>query len=246
MRVKLKNKIYNTYPSILHCPNKPFRNQFLLEGVRPFWPRLISNSVKRLRLPEEIKIITFNNRSYKSLLEKNLDLLGVDYLVLGKNVASWYNRLKIKLLVETLDEVREEFILVLDADDVLIMSSLEDIIEKFIPFDCEVLFNSEPYPYPLESFYGDMEKAICKEPFCHLNSGCFIGRTEFCRKLYRECFTYRDSIVDNHAYSDQIKIKPFYIKMYPQIKIDFSSEIFQILPLYYEKNIFELEGGCFF
>ena len=245
MNVKLKNKIYNTYPSILHCPNKTFRNQFLLEGVRPFWPRLISNSAKRLRLPVEIKIITFNNRSHKSLLEK-LDLLGVDYLVLGKNVAYWYNRLKIKLLVENLNEVREEFILVLDADDVLIMSSLEDIIEKFIAFDCEVLFNSEPYPWPLEFFYSDMEKAICKESFCHLNSGCFIGRTEFCRKLYRECFTYRDSIVDNHAYSDQIKIKPFYIKMHPQIKIDFSSKIFQILPSYCENKILETEGGCFF
>jgi hypothetical protein len=243
--MRLRNKIYGTSPLILHCPNKPFRNQFLLEGVDPFWPRLISNSAKIIRLPENIKIITFNNRSRKSLLEKKLDILGVNYLVLGKNVSDWYNRAKIRLLVENLGGVREEFILVLDSDDVLIMSSLEDIIKKFIAFDCEVLFNSEPYPYPLECFYSGMEKKICKEPFCYLNSGCFIGRTEFCRKLYRECFTYRDSIIDNHAYSDQIKIKPFYIKMYPQIKIDFSSEIFQILPLYYENSSFNYPGVCF-
>jgi hypothetical protein len=229
--MRIVNKKYNTRPSILHCPSKNFRNCFFLDGVRPDWPKLISHFTKTpldFKVPAKVKVITFSNIKNKTLLEKNLDSVGIDYLILGKQIEKWENIKKIELLVENLPKIDEEFVLVLDAADALVVSSLDNLIKKFSLFGCDVVFNAEPFSWPMESVYFKREDSICSEPFNHLNSGCFIGKTKFCAQLYLECLNYCDKITETHKYSDQIKIKPFYLKMYPKIKIDYRCEIFQI------------------
>jgi hypothetical protein len=234
---KLVNKIYGTHPSIIHCPCKHFRNQFLLEGIDPFWPKTLRQYKKlHFKKPDEVKIITFNNRNYKSLLEKNLDFLCLDYLVLGKEIKNWTNRQKIRLLRENLDQVSEEFILVLDADDVAIISSLEDIVEKFLSFECEVLFNADAFPWPTEPAYMMLEEAIHDGPFRYLNSGCFFGKTKFCKNLFFDCMYYKDKITESNKYSDQVKLKLFYIKN-PKIKIDHKCQIFQVITINYNEFV---------
>lgn len=222
MKFFIKNIFSNQNPIVHHCPeNNPEK----------IWKDMVKLSLKNnfdLNKPKDLSIITFNNTNKKMILEKNLDLLKSDYFVLGKNIKTWKNTLKISLLKEFLLKIKTNFVLVLDAEDVIISNEISKIIEKFKKFNCKVLYNASSCIYPNENFYSSLEKNMVKKLFCHLNSGCFIGYTGYCQKLYSDIFSYEDNITKKHYYSDQIKVKKFYTERHPEIQIDSECKIFQV------------------
>jgi hypothetical protein len=170
------------------------------------------------------------------VLEETLDLQGIPYKLLGNGIKRWTNPHKIMLLKDHLGDVDTEFVLVLDANDVIIIRSLHDLLDKFRRFECQMLYNASSFVYPCETFYSSKEESITNKFFNHLNSGCLIGYTKFVHEVYSQAYEFEDNITRTHYYSDQIKIKSIYIKMYPKIKLDTRCEIFQIfhakIPLY--------------
>ncbi|MFM8759713.1 MAG: glycosyltransferase domain-containing protein [Methylophilaceae bacterium] len=220
--VLVENTRYDTLPVIHHCPE---------DHPQKIWNTLVKlkgDCSDDIQKPKNLTVITFNNQNEEMLLERRLNASKSEFLVLGKGLKEWRNPMKIELLKEGLQRVQTEYVLVMDASDVVISGSLARIVVEFKKFECEVLYNASSYVYPAEDRYSVMEDKIYQGLFSHLNSGCFIGRTNYCLNLYREVSEYSDEITERHHYSDQIKIKPFYIKNYPKIKIDTMCEIFQI------------------
>lgn len=218
----VRNRIYNTFPSILHCPN---------DRPEDLWFNLIQIAKRnhlKIKLPDDLTLLTFNNTPSKMLLEIILDGHNVNYTVLGKEITIWKNPLKIKLLKDHLKKVKTNFVLVLDAEDVIVIKTLENIIEQFLNFNCSVLYNASCFIYPGLCAHTINEERFSKSFFRHLNSGCFIGYTNFCKELYEQCDVYEDDITRKYHYSDQIKLKALYVQMHPKIKIDDTCEIFQV------------------
>ena len=222
-KLKIRNKITKTFPKIIHCP---------ADNPEKEWNNLCNYFTKKkwnVLLPEDVSVITFNNRE-KRCLEKNLDSVSLNYHVLGKEIKSWKNTDKITLLKNFLNKVKTKYVLVLDADDVLIIGDLSNIIRDFEDQSCEVLFNASNFFYPEneDGFYKKKEENIVDGFFNHLNSGCLIGRTEFVYELYKMASCYKDDVTEKYYYSDQIILKKFYVDLYPKIKIDHMCLIFQI------------------
>lgn len=217
-----RNLLYDTHPIIHHCP---------LDVPGFLWNRLVrmkGHCPESLDKPDDLTIITFNNTGHPMLLENRLLASATDYVLLGANVENWRNPLKIDLLVEFLPSVSTPYVLVLDAIDVVITSKLSNLIERFGKFNCKMLFNSSSAIYPWEPTYSSEEKRICRSIFCHLNSGCFIAETDYCLQIYSEASKFSDEVTTEFHYSDQIKLKAMYLKYYPDIKIDYRSDIFQV------------------
>jgi hypothetical protein len=231
----IRNYIFDTFPCIIHHPTKLIRNSFFLEDQCGEWVKLMNHFTKngfRCEIRDDIKILTANSRQSLSPLEKNLDLLGIEYEVLGRGESNtWTNRNKPRLICDRLKSVKEKYVLFMDADDVLVVRDLCDIVDRFMSFGCRMLFNASSWAYPLESRYSSIEKLMVNSPFCHLNSGCFIGESEFCVGALEKWLEFNDKTTDSFLESDQIKMKPVYIDLYPDVQIDYNCSIFQILDL---------------
>jgi hypothetical protein len=165
-------------------------------------------------------------------LEKNLNALDIKHHVLGKSLNNWKNPNKISLLVDFLPNIKTEYTMVLDAYDVLLVNNMKDIITDFESFGSMILFNATygTYPEDKKGLYCNMEKSLKPNDFfCHLNSGCFLGKTDYVKYLYNLALSHEDNVTKKYHYSDQIKIKKFYVEKFPEIQIDSKCKIFQVL-----------------
>ena len=86
--IKFKNTIYNTQPIILHWHGL-HSNRHKMADFLYLKRRILSNLNKLKNKPDDVTILTWNNKDEKSPVEECLDMLGVDYLVLGKGVSEW-------------------------------------------------------------------------------------------------------------------------------------------------------------
>jgi hypothetical protein len=225
IKVKFRNIITKSIPKILHCPNEN------PEHIWNFACKYFTKKKAKIKLPEDTTLITFNNRLEKCLLEKNLESLEIEHVVLGKKIKNWHNRKKINLLKEYLENVKTTYILVMDGDDSLIVDDLNKLPDYLNYLKCSVIFNASNFTYPEDSngFYQNNEKKLSNESFFrHLNSGCFFGKTKFCKYLYDLSSVFKNDIINRYHYSDQIILKHFYIKMYPEIQVDCDCNFFQI------------------
>lgn len=223
--MKLINEIFSTEPAIIHFP---------YHHSHPIWNRLVRHSLKnsdRYEVPDGLKVFTFNNRPVPMLLEQVAAQHGVQTTVLGRTVQYWVNRLKIKLCLDFLEHVEEPYVLGLDDDDVILLQDAPQLaFNRFLQNNCKALYNASSVAHPNVSKYKEVDVQLVPDSiFAHLNSGCFIGETKFLREVYREAAAYNDADTQLHFKSDQVKIRPIYHKLFPDLKIDSRCEIFQIL-----------------
>ena len=175
------NLITGTTPGVIHRNGNP-----------PEWQSQWQQAVARFfeETPEstgpipELTVLTWNNRRTKSLLERCLDHWGASYLTLGKQLPKWRHDMKVYLNAEALAHVTSEYVMALDADDVLVIAPLRRVIAEFQSFDCEILFGGEKNSYPEVPYLADFERSIAESAYCHLNSGAWIGRTDACRRFF--------------------------------------------------------------
>jgi len=223
--MKLTNKISQTDPVIIHYPY-PENNEVWNVLLR----QVFKNS-EAYKCPDELEIITFNNRKQITLLEQVCRQHGVPLTVLGKKVDRWTNRRKIDLCLDQLKITEKPYILGLDADDVILLQDAPQIaLDRFLGMNCKAIYNASSCDYPGVKPYKEVDlKLKPKELFRHLNSGCFIGETKFLLDVYREAFQYTDQHTEHYSPSDQVKIRPIYHKKAPELAIDDKCEIFQVL-----------------
>lgn len=136
----------------------------------------------------------------------------------------WKKIDKLSLICRALEEVTTPYVLIMDANDAMILKDLnEAFIEKWKGFDCDILFNASEYLFP---------KIIADEheldsPFCqhYLNAGVCFGLTDYAKSLYQKA--YEESIAENYAPYDS---EQYYIRIawadHPRMKIDDRANLF--------------------
>jgi hypothetical protein len=224
---------HNTYPTIIHCPGR--KNTKLWDKLVSFYLKK-SNSEKKIK-SEDFITVTWNNKNYKSILEKSLDVIGLEYNVLGKEIKDWKNPIKISLIINFLKKVNTKYVIGLDSSDILVLEDLNNIIKKFKNFNCKMLFNCGPIKHPpVEREFNAIQEILGKNyDSPYLNGGAWIGEKNFCLSFFEFCAEQRiydvDPLNEWWDLSEQFYIKSAFAKKnnYKKIKLDYESKIFQIL-----------------
>ena len=132
---------------------------------------------------------------------------------------------KVNILKDKLKEWKDEtdtVVMFTDAYDVILTANSETILEKFLDFDCKVVFAAEPYLWPdlsLEKYYPQVPLG-----YRYLNSGGFIGYAKDIWNLIN------DKPIGNDE-DDQLFFSVLYVDKRAEynIRLDHRSHIFQNL-----------------
>jgi len=234
---QLHSRAHDTSPLVLHCPG-------LVEKRHPIWPpawRAVSG-VPRGAWPAapELSILTWSDQPRGSTpFERCLDQLGIPYTTLAPEPGTrWVNYLKLPLAWAALDAVRTRYVMACDAADVLLFGPPVEILRRFRALSapgarlagCKLLFAAERNQFPRardqrQALRAErrMAEAADELPFCHLNSGFFIGETEACRRwLTRAMETKRSR---KRPLSDQAVWRGLHVASRGEIAIDRRWEI---------------------
>jgi len=208
------------------------------------------------KLPEDLTIITCRNSGtmedriidslsgyeYKSILECSLEYLGIEGLVvLRDDRLPWRNTFKIEMVKNYLDLCTTRYVMFCDAIDVIFIDDPNRVIEIFKSHHCKMLFMSTT----ATSGYSCMPEVykwvtgISKSRF--LNSGVWIGNTEFVKTVFAEASKYinphgatmyeRESYIASSPKSypiggdDQDILRYIEPLFYPDLKVDYKNEL---------------------
>lgn len=220
----IRNKIHRTRPMFVHAPGKM---QYI-----PLWETIrdlsLSFPVKASK-PKELTIVTFNNgkgHGVKGIdaLESSLKAAGVEFVVLGKDVINWKNRIKVNLLNEFVEKVDTEYLLVSDSSDVVIVRDISSIVSDFLEFKCDALFNAEKMIWPLNLDVDiiNFERSLHASLF--LNAGLWIGKTRFAKEITDHILKTE---IGDKSNSEQVCYKYCYREYHPRMQVDFNYRLFQ-------------------
>lgn len=111
-----------------------------------------------------------------------LEILGDDQPWLGGDMSGPGGGQKINYLYEYLQTLPDtNIVLFVDGYDVIIHDDLETIYERFISFDCDILFAAEKQIWPDPQLASLFDKPDVGYPY--LNSGCFIGYVDALKSI---------------------------------------------------------------
>lgn len=226
--LRLINTLFNTRPVVTHCPGPP------LEGWRYFAEAVFADPVVPRPARESWTLITWNHGARpekpNGILEHCVARYGAPVLVLGRGIEPWHNIRKLQLTADALRDVRTEFVIGLDSADVLLVDHPDEIVSRFRQeFACELLYNATGSAcWPELPQYVMYESSRPEAAGLHgrhwLNSGAFVGRTEFCRNY----FAAQARTAERGGFiGDQQVVKETWPEWYPRVQIDGQSRIFQ-------------------
>jgi hypothetical protein len=210
--------------------------------------------------PEDLTIATVRNegtmedriipslKGYenKSILEANTEYLGIKPLtVLTDSRLPWRNTFKFEVILNYLNsgECKTKYFMYCDAIDVIFVDNPQKAINIFESFNCEALFMSTHSTDGYKCM-PEVKKTIDKingGNKRYLNSGVYIGKTEFIKELFEEAIKYAlPHGVTMGGYHDYLKNNPpnypqgsqdqdifrfLEPKFYPQLKVDYQNLI---------------------
>lgn len=194
-------------------------------------------------MSKPIRVVTFSDRDTPQLLSLQKDCLDKGFLftVLGKGKPWTVNSFKIKMLSDFLsDVVEDEMLLVLDALDVKILKSHEELLKHFDAFAGDVVFSAEANYYfrekDLNYYYWKFYPR--NGTYHYLNSGSFMGSKRDIEALLHDMLVFYDLDIYNEDQltairSDQYVYSRFYVDSYhspeiarPTISLDTEQEMF--------------------
>jgi len=231
MTIRIRNCLFNTSPIAAHCPG-PLDHRWhrFSEAVLAQPQRELKNS--------ELTLITWNTGARPArpekpcgVFEQSVAKLGLPVQVLGKGIRNWQNRDKFRLTAEALKQVTTEFVLGADSCDVLLLNDPQIAVNRFREeFNCDLLFNATgsrcwPELPELVEFQSSRSMAAVAQGRHWINSGLFIGRTEFCCRYFQAMAD--EPPVMGFAFSDQAVVMQSWPKWYPKVQADYLSQIFQ-------------------
>ena len=228
----VKNLATGSLPSVIHRNGNP-------PEWEDHWPHVVAEFFAEEREPcepcPELTILTWSTRPTKSLVERCLDRWGVPAVTLGRHLPEWRNDMKLYLNAEALGRVKSEYVMALDADDVIMVSSPRHILSAFKAFECDIVFSTEKNTWPRIPFLLEFVEPASVSAYCHLNSGAWIGKTDACLRFFRDCLNEDDGdIVAAHPTpavfrDDQGRTRKTFWRHYPAARLDYHCRIFQSL-----------------
>lgn len=229
-----RNAFFNTRPCVLHNPSE---NDLWDVIVNMFF----QTCRKKIKLRDDLSIVTWNNKLEISLIERSLDHLGLSCKVLGKGVNPWNNTLKIKLIRDFLPRVNTKFVMGIDAFDVIVMRDPGEAVNLLGFYGADMVFNATcGIACSSKRLVDFCDEEFAGYPMRHLNAGAWVARTDFCREFFNEVdgITYDDiqkedystgSPLGSFSKSEQLRIKLVFENFYPKVTIDYCCKVFQIL-----------------
>jgi hypothetical protein len=223
---------------ILHCPGPLRRPGGAMEAAwekaqRAFFTDPATNGMCS-DVPD-LTIITYNTHPARSLLEDCARRLGVrELVVLGEGAPKWKLEYKITLTSRYLaDHPAAEYVMCLDAADVLMLGCPQTALERFQIADTQILFSSTAWDWPRSKEcwgFEDRVAADAEPAHRHVNTGGLIGRTEY----VRECLTEIETALKSGAtwgltrqgFDDQLAWRVLHTRRHPMIKVDMHCKVF--------------------
>lgn len=115
----------------------------------------------------------------------NLTILGLDQPWLGGDMSGPGGGQKINLVNEYLKDLDPtDLVMFVDGYDVIVHDDLQTIHDRFLDFDCDILFAAEKNVWPDDSIADAFPEPEVGYRF--LNSGCFIGYVDALRSIIEE------------------------------------------------------------
>jgi|TARA_B100000315_G_scaffold248977_1_gene279547 hypothetical protein len=178
-----------------------------------------------------------------SILESNLDYLGLDLVVLKDARLPWRNTFKFEMIHNYLNSGKctTKYFMCCDAIDVIFIDNPQRVIDIFHTFECDALFMSTQSldGYNCMPEVKKWADRINGGRMRYLNSGVYIGKTSFVKEMFDEAIKYAiPHGVIMADYMEYLSRKPIdypkgsqdqdifrYIepKFYPRIKVDYQN-----------------------
>lgn len=254
--MKLRNKIKNTWPFIVHG-NGPSKNS---SGWKDYVSEWRKNKWSENK-PDNLAIFTWSIPEEDTILE---ECLGDNLFVIPMSKPfAWGDKVTKTLeYLYTLNKNKYEYVMGLDALDVIVSTDLDgagklwdDIMKIYHESSFDILYNAEKACWPdhrnglgtrlkdgrlveklkqcihiEEKIYGEMYNS----DWCYLNSGCWIGKLDKVIEFYEAVESllkeYPEAKLNEGFFGgDQGFIRALIPEFWPKVGIDYGCKIFQTL-----------------
>lgn len=225
----IKNNVTGSYPLVIHAPDESEIWHDIMRRFNAMPCHEATNS-------DQLLIITWNNFK-TSPLEECLEKRKIPFKAMGKEVTVWNNLQKFNLNLDAIKYSNCKYAMGLDAHDVLFIGDPAEAVRRFEETDCDLLFNCETnfYPdFPIDYYVENkaFQTKVGKGKYRYLNSGSWIGKSEFCKEFFEECRKVRlwemfDCTGRLNLYNcDQSVVHSIFKKYHPRVQLDYSCRIF--------------------
>ena len=191
------------------------------------------------RTPDNLSIFTAHNYTSESLLERNLNYLGVDLHVINRRIRKWSNYQRVRWFLQYMKDVcTTDYVLHLDAKDVILRDNPMRIVEAFSQYGCDLLycatkFNCDYKCMPLKQQWAD---------FVHfgryLNAGVWMGRRAFAIDVYENVMGYLGNGRDEHFYRNERR----FAKKFPHGVTSDQAILRYLEPIYHPQLAIDMAG----
>ncbi len=163
-------------------------------------------------------------------MEQTAERWGVPVTVLEADHSLWQNREKFTLTRDYLDQCTTEYVIGLDSADVVLTRHPDELVQDYRQhYDVPLIMSATgaacwpPLPefIMFESTRPEAHEAAGRH---WLNTGCWIGRTEFCREYFAAMA--QEPPVSGYEFSDQAVCKRSWPHWYPEVQLDYRCRLF--------------------
>jgi hypothetical protein len=234
------NSINGTSPLILHINGKASQENILnSRNFRNFdksFSELIIES-SEIVCPENLTIITFATKQVDSAapLLRQLRRWNVPFVNLCETYNddwfTWNNLRKIEYLKNYLesDAVTTEYVVVLDAIDVLLSQDFDQIVTRFQTYNTNCMYSATGANYPKNGngYNFELINSSSETLFKYLNAGCVIARVDYLKEFIKRCYNSIDTVL-NPIHSEQHEIRRGFEKHHQELNMsyDINTDIF--------------------
>lgn len=239
-----RNNKTDTNPLILHA-NGAKAKRF------SSWKAIIRNlgDLKISNYDTDITIVTWNNMDKKSLVETQLDGLGIPYINPAQDGPHpWFNAFKIESIANNPSLIESKYVLAVDSLDVVMNGDFNKLRSSLEDYNCKTLYSSElgamrrSLRRYRKKYIRQKEIELHSEynPYFHLCSGVCFSETENYVKFVTEAAKLNVDGVFNNC--DQTCVRDTYLKdeYRESVKIDGYNKYF--MSLAYSEDILELNN----
>ena len=207
----------------------------------------------------DLTILTWSVKGETTLLEECFERKGIRDSLIVINIEKPFNWLdKIKTIYEYLPYVKTKYVMALDSTDIIVSTDGDgkgklwsNIIGVLEIMGCKMLWNAEKRSWPtkgrgmssmmlhqknelkkIEKFEEEVYRDFGNSDYCRLNSGAFIGLTEYVTEFYHTVWNdyakdfYDDGVDENLFGGDQGFVRLVQRIAFPDTFIDYRCRIF--------------------
>ena len=230
-----------------HTNNKIYVAHFPGETRKIEKDLLTEFSNRIITKPDNLDIVCVMTKDHKDTapLIKQLNASNVKYYnYIEDRDLMWNREEKVYYVLESLKMCDKEYTLILDGDDVAILTDLDGIIKEFNSYNKNIIYNATIWMYP-HIIIEHIENRRQYGDYCFLNAGCCIGKTSDLIDFYEEVWDlikYKSNPIN----SEQYYIRKVFGKHQDTVFFDYDCRIFQCWhkPRYEYKTI-DGEERCY-